>query len=71
MVLVLIGLAVGFAASLATGPLLSRMLYGVSGSDPESIAAAVAVLGATALAACYLPARWATRIDPLTALREV
>jgi predicted permease len=71
MTLVLVGLGIGLAASLATGRVLSRMLYGVSGTDPLSIGAAAAVLIAVALVACYLPARLATRVDPLTALREV
>jgi predicted permease len=71
MTLVLVGLGIGLAASLATGRILSRMLYGVSGTDPLSIGAAAAVLIAVALVACYLPARLATRVDPLTALREV
>jgi predicted permease len=71
MSLVLAGLVIGFAASLATSRILSRMLYGVSGTDPLSIAAAASILIAVALVACYLPARWATRVDPLTALREV
>ncbi len=70
MTLVLAGLAIGFVTALAAGRLMSRMLYGVSASDPLSLAAAVAVLSAVALLACYLPARWATRVDPLTALRE-
>ena len=71
MSLVLVGIAIGLAASLATGRILSRMLYGVSATDPLSVGAAAAVLMAVALVACYLPARWATRVDPLTALREV
>jgi predicted permease len=71
MVLVLIGIAVGLAASIATGRVLSRLLFGVSGTDPLSLCAAAAVLIAVALAACYLPARSATRVDPLTALRDV
>ena len=71
MSLVLVGIGIGLAASLATGRVLSRMLYGVSGTDPLSIGAAAAVLTAVALVACYLPARRATRVDPLTALREV
>jgi putative ABC transport system permease protein len=70
MTLVLAGIAIGFAASLATGRLLGRMLYGVSGTDPLSIGAAAVVLTAVAFIACYLPARWTTRVDPLTALRE-
>ena len=71
MALVLVGLGVGFAASLATGRVLSRMLYGVTPTDPLSIAAAGAVLVAVALVACCLPARLAMRVDPLTALREI
>ncbi len=71
MAVVLIGIAVGLAASLATGRVLSRLLFGVRGTDPLSLSAAAAVLIAVALAACYLPARSATRVDPLTALRDV
>ena len=70
MALVLIGVGIGLAVSLMTGHLLSRMLYGVSAADPLSIGTAAAVLTAVALLACYLPARWATHVDPLTALRE-
>ncbi|HXB68271.1 MAG TPA: ABC transporter permease [Candidatus Acidoferrales bacterium] len=70
MSLVLAGVAAGLVAALAVGQLLSRMLYGVSASDPVSVAAAAAVLLAVALVACYLPARSASRLDPLTALRE-
>jgi predicted permease len=70
MSLVLTGVLIGFAASLIVGRLLSRMLYGVSASDPISIAGAALVLLAVALLACYLPARWASRVNPLVALRE-
>jgi ABC-type antimicrobial peptide transport system permease subunit len=70
MSLVVVGMGIGLAASLATGRLLSRMLYGVSGSDPLSIGAAATVLAVVALVASYLPALGATRVDPLTALRE-
>ena len=70
MSLVLTGVLIGFVAALFVGQLLSSMLYGVSPSDPISIAVAAAVLLAVALLACYLPARRATRVDPIVALRE-
>ncbi|MBV9611148.1 MAG: ABC transporter permease [Acidobacteriaceae bacterium] len=70
MSLVTVGLLIGLAAATLTGRLLSRMLYGVSGSDPVSAAAASIVLLSVALLACYLPARGASRVDPLVALRE-
>ena len=70
MSLVLTGVLIGFAATLWVGSLLSRMLYGISGSDPVSVAGAAVVLLGVALVACYLPARWASRVDPLVALRE-
>jgi putative ABC transport system permease protein len=71
MSLVLAGLGIGFAASLATGQILNRMLYGIGGSDPLSIGVAAAVLTLIALVACYLPARLAMRVDPVTVLREI
>jgi ABC-type antimicrobial peptide transport system permease subunit len=70
MGLVLTGVLIGFAAALFMGRLLSRMLYGVSASDPISVAGAASVLLAVALLACYLPARGSTRVYPLAALRE-
>lgn len=70
MSLVLVGLVIGLVAAMIAGRFLSRMLYGVSASDPISIAGAAGVLLAVALLACYLPARRASRVDPLTALRE-
>ena len=70
MSLVVIGVVIGSAAALLVGRVLSRMLYGVGAADPISLAGAACVLSGVALLACYLPARWATRVDPLVALRE-
>lgn len=70
MSLVATGMLTGLAAALLVDRLLSRMLYGVSTVDPVSMLTAGVVLVAAAAIACYLPARRASRIDPLVALRE-
>lgn len=70
MSLVLMGVAIGFAVSLLAGRLLSRMLYGVAVGDPLSVTGAAVLLSAVALLACYLPARGASRVDPLRALHQ-
>ncbi len=70
MSLVLAGVVIGLAGSLAAGRLISRALYGASPSDPISLGGAVIVLLTVALVACYLPARSASRLDPLGTLRE-
>jgi putative ABC transport system permease protein len=62
------GLIVGLAAGLASARSLSAVLYDVPPFDPISLAAAAVVLGLTAMAACYLPARRAARIDPAKTL---
>jgi putative ABC transport system permease protein len=69
MRLVLISIGVGLVASLGLARLLAGQLYGVSPSDPLTFAGIAALLALTALAASYLPARRATRVDPITALR--
>ncbi len=70
MTLVGAGVLIGFIAALGAGRLLSGMLFGVSAADPLSVGAAAFALCAIALVACYLPAFLATRVDPLSALRE-
>jgi putative ABC transport system permease protein len=70
MTLVLSGLAFGVALALLVGHALSRFLYGVQGTDYSSVAGASLVLMLVALIACYFPARSASRVDPLTALRD-
>ena len=64
-----IGLAIGLAASIAGVRLLRSFLFGLSGIDPVTYAAVAAILVVASLAAAFLPARRATRIDPLAALR--
>ena len=64
------GIVLGFGASLVLGRGLSHMLFGISSADPASLASAIMTLILVALAACYLPARAATRIDPMNALRQ-
>ena len=65
-----VGLIVGLLASLILVRFIEGILYGVSATDPFSLCAAVIVLGLAALVACLLPALRATRINPITALRE-
>ncbi len=69
MRLVLASIGVGLAASLGLARLLAGQLYGVSPADPLTFAGIAALLALTALVASYLPARRATRVDPITALR--
>jgi ABC-type antimicrobial peptide transport system permease subunit len=66
---ILAGAAIGALASLALTRALRAQLYGISASDPLTYAAVSLALVAAALLACYLPARRATRVDPVEALR--
>jgi predicted permease len=70
LVLVAIGVAVGALGALAVARLLASFLYGVSAADPLTFAAAILLLAAVALVATLLPARRATRVDPMIALRH-
>jgi predicted permease len=69
MRLVLAGLAIGLAGALALTRVLSGFVYQVSVTDPVTFALLSALLVAVALLACYLPARRATKVDPMSALR--
>src|SRR6185503_7122933 len=64
-----IGLGIGILGSLAFTRVLSSLLFGVSPRDPVTLAIVAAVLAAVAFIACYVPARRATRVDPVVALR--
>jgi ABC-type antimicrobial peptide transport system permease subunit len=64
-----LAVAVGLLLSLAAGRVLAQILYEVSPSDPFALVAASVTLAAATLIACFLPARRATRVDPIEALR--
>jgi len=69
VVLAVIGVTLGLAASYALTSLMSKLLFGVQPTDPATFVGTAAILSITALVASYLPARRATKIDPLLALR--
>jgi putative ABC transport system permease protein len=69
MTLAILGVAVGVVASLALTKLIKAMLFRVSPSDPATFAEVALSLAVVALVACYVPARRATRVDPMIALR--
>jgi ABC-type antimicrobial peptide transport system permease subunit len=68
--LIMIGLVIGLAGSLALGQTVASLLFGVSARDPGQLAAAAAALSAAAALGSLLPARRASRLDPMNALRD-
>jgi len=68
-VMAVTGVAIGFVAALALARLIKSLLFQTSATDPPTFSIVPVVLGAVALFACWLPARRATKVDPLVALR--
>jgi len=67
--LILIGVGVGLAASVALARVIVSVLFGIAPIDPATFALSTMLIAASALAACYIPARRAARVDPMVALR--
>jgi len=64
------GLSIGLVLALVAGFALRSLLYGLSPLDAPAFGLVIALLSASALLACWLPARRATEVDPMTALRQ-
>jgi putative ABC transport system permease protein len=69
VVLVVVGIAIGVGAAIGVTHLIESMLYDVRSYDPATFAGVALLIVFVALAACFIPARRATRVDPIVALR--
>lgn len=69
MMLAVAGIVLGVAGALSLTHLMTQLLFEVEPTDPATFASVPILLGGTALVACWLPARRAARVDPVTALR--
>jgi putative ABC transport system permease protein len=67
--LVLIGAAIGIAAAVGVTRFMASMLFGIKATDPATFIGVAIMLVVVALAACYIPARRAMKVDPMVALR--
>lgn len=69
LILTAIGMACGLLCAAALSKVVASLLYGVSATDPLAFCLSSLLLAVVALAACFLPARRATKVDPVTAIK--